>query len=948
MDFPHMNDNQFPYIDNVDPYKFVNNFDYSRWEYSSINVKMMNVLWDNSLTNVPYFETDNRRNQYFQAKSGHTVQLQSGFIVAPEETIRVPLPYNVAYTYNYVRIAGIASGTNATLDYGSGYGNTNYWYYFIVDMRQLSPSTTELYLQLDYWTTFINSVNIPYMVLERGHAPMAITDVNTYLADPINNNEYLLAKDFDFGNDSTIVSNARFFPVGNGLKYVVFALPISRENLQNMTALSPIVNPTTPPTYDDEVDENNNVTRWGKDLLVSNYAWNFGHATDLGSCDLPIEPYLSHNGYVLNGYEIYAIEAKESTTFFYGLYNSFPYLFNAIDALYIIDDSCVYFTDAFTFMGKTLYHVNNDIDTGLAIRLDKSDFNYDQKYSEITKLYTYPYSYLELTDNFGHTATIHIENISGYAAFVKTCSILYPFLQYRCYFIGFDGDASYNVIQWKSLYNGLNDSGVNVNIPKSDFSKYMWEWEIPTYTIKMSASLDYVLNNHADVETKRTAAIYEYQTADRYANTTKANTYDSQNAAKTNIHNMSDTEKAAKDNTSNMIKINADAVSITDKGVADNNASVLNQNGVDNYTLQTTNQTLIMTNNNLRFAAAQAKNALCIDYDCDLIDAGVAQTGAQGFAATIGSAVNAALTTASTGAMVGAFGGPAGAAAGAVIGGAISVIGTAYSGMSSTNITATYAQAQKNNIIYKHNADFDSSTGYMAKITNIDNNQIRDITNNTMLTSRGILTRNLTNSTTNNQSVYDTETGNHARTNTVETTNNAGINATEKANATRTCSTEQNNADWTRDANWQAANTNLILRQKQAEVPFNNGRLQHFKQKGSYSGNAFPDVYRQRGVQMRIRTQSKSAIAQAGDGMLRYGYTVHRVWDISDKDFCKMEKFTFWKAEDIWITNNDKTADKVSDVIMRAFLDGVTVWTNPDEIGTVSIYDNPVREEVQP
>ena len=83
MDFPHMGDNQFPYIDNVDPYKFVNDFDYSRWEFSSINVKMMNVLWDNSLTNVPYFANDTVRNQYFNDKTGHTVQLNSGFIVVP-------------------------------------------------------------------------------------------------------------------------------------------------------------------------------------------------------------------------------------------------------------------------------------------------------------------------------------------------------------------------------------------------------------------------------------------------------------------------------------------------------------------------------------------------------------------------------------------------------------------------------------------------------------------------------------------------------------------------------------------------------------------------------------------------------------------------------------------------------------------------------------------------
>ena len=159
-------------------------------------------------------------------------------------------------------------------------------------------------------------------------------------------------------------------------------------------------------------------------------------------------------------------------------------------------------------------------------------------------------------------------------------------------------------------------------------------------------------------------------------------------------------------------------------------------------------------------------------------------------------------------------------------------------------------------------------------------------------------------------------------------------------NSADTCTTETTNADWTRDATWQAANANLVLRQLQAQAPYNDARLQKPKQYTDYSGNAYPDVWENRGVQWKIRTQSKSAIAQAGDGMLRYGYTVHRVWDISDKDFCKMDNFTFWKAEDIWITNNDKTADRVVDVLSRAFLDGLTVWNNPDDIGSVSIYEN--------
>ena len=948
MDFPHMGDNQFPYIDNVDPYKFVNDFDYSRWEYSSISVKLMNVLWDNSLTNVPYFANDNARNQYFNEKTGHTVQLNSGFVVVPEETIRVPLPYNVAYTYNYVRIGGISGGTNAALDYGAGYGNTNWWYYFIVDMRQLSPSTTELYLQLDYWTTFINSVNIPYMVLERGHAPMALVDVDTYLADPINNNEYLLAKDFDFGNDSTVVKSSAYMPVGNGRKWVLFAMPIDSNDFANFYASSTAGGSSTPPTYSDEtyVDEGETkVTRWGDDLIVNDYAWNFGNAQAYGNANLPVKPYNRNGNNVLNGYSVFAILATDADAFFSFVANNAAYMMNAIEAVYIVGEDCLSLGATITWNNFTIRKAQA-FSQNITMTFNKQSFAYDSKYADIAKLYTYPYAHVEITDNYGNTAEVRIENVSNTLTLHKEAEIAFPYIQYRCFFTGINGNRS-AVYTWQEL----NGQGNNKTMWEDDFSKFMFTWDIPTFALRVSAATKYVIDNHSSINAKRQAAIFEYQTADRYANTTKANTYDSQNTLENNTKAIAATDYINSLELSNTTLANIGR----DNTCTRNVANLQNTQEEENweYTWQ--------------YKSDLRDINVGVVYLNTLQDVAMIEAGQE--ATNLGAGVSFAQNTINN--VIGTATGVQGS------GGAMNALGTAfgalnngYATMIGVGISNDYADKQKTSALAKCSIQ----TGYgnpnpwpgtpkpdawnaSLRIFNTDKDYTEDIKDLNIATrfdptdnDPGIVNYETDTKKANGEAMY--KVLNPGTTNPtpvgVIPVNSGRTKGTIDSNAEAVNTTETGNADWTRDANWQAANANLILRQMQAEAAFNDGRLRKPDFATNYGGNAYPDVWENRGVQWKIRTQSKSAIAQAGDGMLRYGYTVHRVWNIEDKDFCKMEKFTFWKAEDIWITNNDKTADKVSDVLMRAFLDGVTVWTNPDEIGSVSIYNNPVREEVQP
>ena len=947
MDFPHMDDNQFPYIDTVKPYQFVNNFDYSRWDNSYITLKMLNVKWDNSLSNVPYFKNDTERNGWFTAKQGHIITLQSKFMITPESTVKVPVPYNEAYLFNYLMITMTNSNETYALDYGSEPGTpVGRWFYFIVDMKQLSPSTTELYLQLDYWTTFINSVNIPYMVLERGHAPMAFTDVDTYLADPINNNEYLLAKDFDFGNDSKVVKSTSFFPVGSGDKYVLFALPISNANFQTLVTATG-TGSSSGPTYSDE-QSGGTTTRWGEDLLVNDYVWDFGNAQTFATADLPVETLFNLGATVFNGYNVLAVKSTVASSFFGYLATHGAYILNAIDGVYIVADDCITVTKLATWNNYDVYTVVPK-STSVDFTLSKAAFSYDEKYSEIAKLYTYPYASIEITDNYGNVAEVRVENISGNASFTKTCSIMFPFIQYRCFFNGLNGDGTAITYTWKQL-DGTSGTG---SVWEDDFSRYMFDWDIPTYKLFANKAWEYATNNHSGVQAKRQAAIVEYQTADRYANTTEANVVASQTTLRDNTQRTAATDK---DNTyrlsdttvTNMVRsnemndrINGDDTSLVPPAwspVGGLNPSLIN---INNSARQLAAQNSVDNGNRKANRVRNANNAL-IEEGVNKTDMGFyssfASTSIQA-GSSVAGAGHVALSRAAEGAAVGAvIGGGAGAVAGAAISAGAAVISSAMSNALSYQSTRNYADAQEDYNDEMYNIDYETGVpgGYMRAEFKNQFDMSKSISTDTYTAQ--ILATNETidcnNTTTRN--MYDTTS---SPLGTIPK-NALDTKDTIDTNSTNTCNTETGNAGWTRDATWQAANANLILRQMQAQAEFNNARLQKPANYGAYSGNAYPDVYEQRGIQWKIRTQSKSAIAQAGDGMLRYGYTVHRVWDISNKDFCKMENFTFWKAEDIWITNNDKTADRVVDVLSRAFLDGLTVWSDPDNIGGSSIYDN--------
>ena len=888
MDFPHLKDTQFPIIDNVNVYKYQNNFDYARWN-GKVSFKLLNVLWNSNYADVPYFNTDKLRDEWFDSQDGYVGTLESLFNNTPENTIKIPIPYNDAYKYNYLIVdMPMQTSENNPINYEDKSIRIKRWFYFIEDMIQFAPSTTELQITIDYWTTFINSVDIPYLMLERGHAPMTMITPEQFLSNPIMNNEYLLADDFNYGTQS-IIKTSNYIPIGNGKKYVLFCAPYHRNDFAKFDGIKWNGN-STPPTY------SNTNERWGYQIQVNDYEWKYGN-TDYRNADLPI--FNACQTGILNGCECFAIEGIYAQEFFNEMAKYHVNFIHGIQAMFILDESLFDKNQEFTFNGYTLYIADRKMND-LNLTLNKNQFGFDSKYANITKLYTFPYSVLEITDDNGNTFEAKIENC-GRIQMHTEVSLVYPFLNYNVFFSGINGDGTMQY-EWEVVYG----QKYNKSMWASDFAKFMMNWNVPTYSIYISSENEYAVNNASGNEAKRLGAIKDYENAVRYANTTRENTADSYST------NTANTQRTTSKNVTNTAAIQAGLVD--NKDDTNDNADLK----IDTYLDGGSISDIGGSGGYLSDCYNANLDKLSDDTDADQIlmyqTAGIEQdtiaaTATVNAAGSIGGGIV-------SGAEMGSIGGVPGAIAGGIANGIAQGVSVGTSAM----IAITKNENMVRNTIRASNAKFESARDCMQRLTNAQktyNGNCKDADN-------------------------DLRDSTVERFSGVSGINNANENRNkvcDDANAIATQNTETDNATYMRNANVVAEKANLVQKQREAEAIYKNSRMQAPIKYSDYSGDISQDAYMRRGVRLNVRTQSKSAIAQVGDAMLRFGYALHRVWDMSS-GFHYGTHFTFWKAEDIWINDGNGVANAATNAIGQILMKGVTVWRYPSEIGTIGIYNN--------
>lgn len=113
---------------------------------------------------------------------------------------------------------------------------------------------------------------------------------------------------------------------------------------------------------------------------------------------------------------------------------------------------------------------------------------------------------------------------------------------------------------------------------------------------------------------------------------------------------------------------------------------------------------------------------------------------------------------------------------------------------------------------------------------------------------------------------------------------------------------------------------------------------------GQVGGDMLNLVHLKCEVAFRVKTIDAAHVRTIGDYWLRYGYAVNQFATPPESLMC-MTKFTYWKMSETYITGGDMP-EGFRQAIRGMFEKGVTVWTNPDDIGNIDLGDNEILEGI--
>lgn len=924
MDFPHLGDTEFPILRTENVYAFKNTFDYHRWDENTV-IRLVNVLWDSTLNDAPVFDSNDARDAWFDTlEDGFALRLETAARIVPEGYVKVPVPYDVAARYNYLYVEIPVATGDEMIDYEQPYGIRR-WYFFIDRIDYGSPNATHVYVSNDFWTTFQNDVTIRYMMLERGHAPVAASDVKKYLANPIENSDLLLAPDVDFGRGS-VVRHSKMVPFGNGTKYVVFASMATSVNVRDMGhRTGDGTDAWTPPTYSDTQH------RDGHQMSISDYVWGEGY--DYSTLRTYVDNGASNMNRIPNNVTCWAIRADEcfgfggsnyGDSFLVRMPRECPAFLQTIRAMFVVDSSMIEMPySPITMCGHNLYYCRGTSQQVQKFTLNDAMFSFPDRYKRYAKLYTFPYSLIELTDNDGQTVSIRIED-TGEITYQLITSIAFPFLDMRVLFGGVGGNGDGNVYSWKSL----TDDTSQIEIGADDWGSIKFDWPIPTYGLYMDGETAYNLRNWANLKNARIDAISAYHATMRDANCAENNAIALAQTAETNATNTANTQQANTNdsadalvaNTANTCNAQTANTALT---VAANTANVARVNQTSVWlTAQANDAATRKTghDNALMAVSARIENETSVATTANSGNAAIATGFGNGVMSSTGAAMGTAEASPLAGVAMLAVGGAMGAAMGGIT--------------AQTNNENALIVTQANSSVTSNTISTNSAK---VAITNGNNTLATDEMNDCKDDQNDNTNDCLTRQTANNVAAA---TNNAANTSATMKGNATRSKNTAVANAASTRGTTVTNAGYTQGDTENTAKELLRAAQNKAKNSYETACNQMPVQIGETTGAPMSDYFRTRGVQIKVRTESESAIAQAGDHFARYGYALNRMWDVKESGFCPMRNFCYWKASDIWVDDRLSSTSDASKAIQRMFLEGVTLWKNPNEIGRVSVYDN--------
>lgn len=865
MKFPHLdNATAFPGADIHVYDQYVNTYDYNMWTPKT-KIKLCHVKWRNDGHDAVKFRDDTARDAWFDELYGETVHLDTSMYIARADTdgIKIPVPYMTAQRYNYIVVDFTSDILQSPLQQSDC--QTRYHYY-ITGITAEAPNTTTVVLQRDVWTDYINTTTINGLLLERGHAPLVEITPDKLLENPRENSEDLLAPDVNYGGSANRITDIKATGLTGGERYVCFACSFGAIRLAEMARTRGVDITATEPVYG------------ANDGIVSSWTWGTA-GIDVSGCRTLGTPYASQRGRTPNNWTVFALRASDVTgEYINDLFAYYPHIASGIGACFVVSaDMCVRGTSAPVMVNGAAWMTVIDTERTLSdITLTPADFDMPPEVADVAKLYVSPYSVLEITDTWGKTTTINIEDC-GRLSVRTLVSVAYPLVRQVAYLDGYGADGSTAI-----AVSNLTGETISGHLPNADALATLISYDIPTYALQRRNIDAYRgANYNRTIRQNRENAITAYE-----------NTAQAANTARDNANNSASTAR------NNTARTNAAQTANTARGV-------LRDRRISDETVDARNDILESATTRLDADNATANSKITSDRDND-----VTLMNKTYVTHTQNNAISSVTS------MIGAVGGAAlSVASGGAAAGLISAVSSAALQGYNTGIAITNdndLNKTANNVAY--------AKATTAKSTNTEQ------------TAHAKTQATETTIRTNTQTVKTMQLATTAATDMTANTVNAS-----NGNATASYNTATGNAARTRDQTIGNAKRTMLNMRDNTTNTYRDMYNQPPSPVGAYTGDPWADEMSQRAYVVKVRTQSKSALIQAGMYMLRYGIASNKLYNRPDLTTCR--HYTYWRADDVWLTNDTAPNDAL-DAIRDRFTTGVTIWNDPAEIGGDYLTEN--------
>lgn len=607
------------------------------------------------------------------------------------------------------------------------------------------------------------------------------------------------------------------------------------------------------------------------DGTVSSWTWGTA-GIDVSGCRTLGTPYASQRGRTPNNWTVFALRASDVTgEYINDLFAYYPHIASGIGACFVVSaDMCARGTSAPVMVNGVAWMTVIDTERTLSdITLTPEDFDMPPEVADVAKLYVSPYSVLEITDTWGKATTINIEDC-GRLSVRTLVSVAYPLVRQVAYLDGYGADGSTTI-----AVSNLTGETISGHLPNADALATLISYDIPTYALQRRNIDAYRgANYNRTIRQNRKNAITAYENTAQAANTARDN---ANTSAATARNNTARTNTAQTANTAR---------------------GVLRDQRISDETVDARNDILDAATKRLDADNTTANGKIRTDRDWD-----VTLMNETYVADTQTNAISSVTS------MIGSIGGAALSVAG---GGAAAGLASAISGaaLQGYNTGIAITNSEKLNKVAN-----DAAYAKADKATSV----------NTAQTAHAKTQATETTIRTNTQTVKTMQLATAAATDMTANTVNAS-----NGNAAASYNTATGNAARTRDQTIGNAKRTMLNTRDNTTNTYRDMYNQPPSPIGTYTGDPWADEMAQRAYTIKVRTQTKSALSQAGMYMLRYGIASNKLYNSPNLTPCR--HYTYWRADDVWLTNDIAPNDAL-DVIRDRFAAGVTIWSDPTEIG---------------